>query len=453
MPGGRKPSFLADHGHEVINPALDDDDFDAAVRTAQAEYNQHRPDVIVGSSRGGAVAMNFDSKDTPLVLLCPAWKNWGSATTIKPQTIILHSRNDDVIPFVDSEEVLANSGIPSDALIEVGDDHRLADASALPALNWACDFIASTDSLPWVENVSSDSKHSDWTDHVATVGERLQAEVIPWVEASTVPLFHIQKNVLTNTHSIIDKNGMGILLKVGGDHFLLTASHIVRDAAKVDAHLCMSWDDEEGCPIPLSYTRVASTDPETMDVAVIGLTAEVSEKLLRRHTPISLLDFSSDTRRSFGPFLIVGYPRAGTEFQNQNPMSKVKPIICETLKYLGTRRINHWGRSEFKYSPLFHVIVQMQSIAISSTTGDVERLPDHAGIEGISGCGIWAVAEGRVRKPLSEVGIEDCRLIAIEHRYDDKASKVMGTWIDVVLHILEKYFPNTRSALKLEFPR
>lgn len=75
VPGGVKPTYLADHGYEVINPALDDDDFDAAVCTAQAQYDRHRPDVIVGSSRGGAVAMNIDSKDTPLALLFPAWKN------------------------------------------------------------------------------------------------------------------------------------------------------------------------------------------------------------------------------------------------------------------------------------------------------------------------------------------------------------------------------------------
>lgn len=74
VPGGVKPSFLAGQGHEVINPAIDDDDFDAAVRTAQAEYDRHGPDAIVGSSRGGAVAMNLDAGPTPLVLLCPAWK-------------------------------------------------------------------------------------------------------------------------------------------------------------------------------------------------------------------------------------------------------------------------------------------------------------------------------------------------------------------------------------------
>ena len=52
--GGVKPTYLKDAGHEVINPALDDDDFLAAVRTAQAEFDLHQPDVIVGSSRGGA---------------------------------------------------------------------------------------------------------------------------------------------------------------------------------------------------------------------------------------------------------------------------------------------------------------------------------------------------------------------------------------------------------------
>ena len=110
--GGRKPTYLNDHGHEVLNPGLPDDDFEKSVRIAESECGDHQPDVIVGSSRGGAVAVNMDSKDTPLVLLCPAWKNWGTATTIKPNTIILHSRQDDVIPFADSEEILANSDLP-----------------------------------------------------------------------------------------------------------------------------------------------------------------------------------------------------------------------------------------------------------------------------------------------------------------------------------------------------
>ena len=71
-PGGVKPTFLASHGHTVLNPKLPDEDIGEAVKIAQAEYDQHHPDVIVGSSRGGAVGMNIECGATPLVLLCPA---------------------------------------------------------------------------------------------------------------------------------------------------------------------------------------------------------------------------------------------------------------------------------------------------------------------------------------------------------------------------------------------
>ena len=133
-PGRRKPTYLKDHRHTVLNPALPDEDFDAAVRIAQAEFDQHQPDVIVGSSRGGAVAMNIDSGQTPLVLLCPAWKRWGTGSTVKPGTIILHSNADDVIPIADSEELLRNSGLPESALVVVGTEHRLADPESLEAM-------------------------------------------------------------------------------------------------------------------------------------------------------------------------------------------------------------------------------------------------------------------------------------------------------------------------------
>lgn len=74
FPGGLKPTFLTRHGHTVLNPAVPDENFEEAVRIAQAEFDRHHPDVIVGSSRGGTVAMNITSGDTPLVLLCPAWR-------------------------------------------------------------------------------------------------------------------------------------------------------------------------------------------------------------------------------------------------------------------------------------------------------------------------------------------------------------------------------------------
>ena len=132
--GGRKPTFLKDQGFEVLNPALPDEDFAESIRIAESQYDEHQPNVIVGSSRGGAVAVNMRSGDTPLVLLCPAWKKWGNAKTIRSNTVILHSSHDDVIPLDDSKELIANSGLPAQTLVEIGTDHRLADPLSLQAM-------------------------------------------------------------------------------------------------------------------------------------------------------------------------------------------------------------------------------------------------------------------------------------------------------------------------------
>jgi hypothetical protein len=85
IPGGVKPTHLVQHGHVIINPKLPDDDFGEAVKIAQAEFDGQQPDVVIGSSRGGAVAMNSDW--AKLVMLCPAWKKYETARTAKLGTV------------------------------------------------------------------------------------------------------------------------------------------------------------------------------------------------------------------------------------------------------------------------------------------------------------------------------------------------------------------------------
>lgn len=53
--------------------------------------------------------------------------------------VCLSSRADDVVPYADSEELVRNSGLPASALIEVGNDHRLADPEPLAAMLTACE--------------------------------------------------------------------------------------------------------------------------------------------------------------------------------------------------------------------------------------------------------------------------------------------------------------------------
>ena len=160
VPGGVKPTYLRERAREVINPPLDDDDFETALRVAQAEYDAHAPDVIVGSSRGGAVALNIRSGNTPLVLLCPAWKRWGNVRHLKRNSMILHSRLDEVIPFEESEELVANSKLPAETLVEVGSDHRLADEASLAVMDWACQILTTNEPLPWLDEVEMGASSS-----------------------------------------------------------------------------------------------------------------------------------------------------------------------------------------------------------------------------------------------------------------------------------------------------
>ena len=134
-PNGIRPTFLKEEGFDVIHPALPDGNFDESVRIGQEAFDREMPDVVVGSSRGGAVALNMDTGDAPLVLIAPAWKYWENAKTVKAAVTILHSENDDVVPIAGSRELLTNSGLSENQLIVVGQDHKMTDEAAFGALS------------------------------------------------------------------------------------------------------------------------------------------------------------------------------------------------------------------------------------------------------------------------------------------------------------------------------
>ena len=133
-PGGKKPTFLASLGHEVLNPALLKEDFEASVQIAQSLYDKERPDIVVGSSRGGAVAMAMEGVDVKTVLIAPAYKKYDVKPTHATRSgdrIILHSICDDVISVKDSTDLVTNHGY---RLHVCGSDHRMSDADALKIL-------------------------------------------------------------------------------------------------------------------------------------------------------------------------------------------------------------------------------------------------------------------------------------------------------------------------------
>jgi hypothetical protein len=131
-PFGGKAEFLERHGHEVVGRLrlpypryrrrswrwltsyFDQVWFREAVQAAQECHDACRPELLVGSSMGGAVAMNMAARDIPRVLIAPAWRAWfllrfGDARRVGPATVIVHGDRDrTVFPWY-SRRLVANS--------------------------------------------------------------------------------------------------------------------------------------------------------------------------------------------------------------------------------------------------------------------------------------------------------------------------------------------------------
>lgn len=133
-PRGRKARVLAE-SFETRTPEMDTSDFEACVETQARVRTELHPDVIVGSSFGGAVAVALLQRGVwsgPTLLLAPAAFRYDPDARL-PESVpvwIVHGRQDDVIDPEESRR-LARTGSPDRVrLIEVEDDHALSRSVA-----------------------------------------------------------------------------------------------------------------------------------------------------------------------------------------------------------------------------------------------------------------------------------------------------------------------------------
>jgi predicted esterase len=133
-PSGTKARLFARH-FVASTPAMDTSDFEACVRVQAEELARFRPDVLVGSSFGGAVAVALLQRGLwrgPTLLLAQAAAHYGLELRL-PEGVpiwLVHGLRDDLVPIEESR-ALARSGTPGLVrLFEVDDDHPLSDTVA-----------------------------------------------------------------------------------------------------------------------------------------------------------------------------------------------------------------------------------------------------------------------------------------------------------------------------------
>lgn len=99
--------------------------WDEAIQIVKDAIEKHDPEVIVGSSMGGALAMEIakECPGVPLILIAPAWKTFGVEPKIENPCVIFHANQDSLVALKDSKELVEKN--PHVELNVVEDDHRV----------------------------------------------------------------------------------------------------------------------------------------------------------------------------------------------------------------------------------------------------------------------------------------------------------------------------------------
>lgn len=399
-PKGMTATYLREHGHDVVNPSVDDDDFNAALRTAQADFDRHRPDVIVGYSRAGALAMNLESAETPLVLLSPEWKKYGTAKSTKSSTIIIHWRGDDDVPFAESEELVESSRLPAAALIEAGNDHRLADPETLRAILGSAEEAV---------------RQSAIVGAMANMREACQGD-----SKSVLPVYGIQGD-----KPVQDRTG--VLLGIAGQGFMITAAHDLKAITDNGIPLFVTSPRPGQGGIQL-VGELHATEEAVLDVAVVKLNAS-TKSMLDDAGATFLRCTDVDQRATVAPalYFVRGYPHE----------CNASPMTLTTVLYQGEQPP---ANDDFPFDPSSHLLLDHNRY-LRRGRGEEFRSPR---ISGMSGGGIWRLTT----KPPPFTGWtpDERRLVAIQTKCGH-GRFLKGTWIKHAFGLIFDRCPDLRKVM------
>ena len=129
-PQGIKARVLSQH-FDTETPAMNTRDFESCVALHAGTLMRFQPDVLVGSSFGGAVAVALLERGLyrgPTLLLAQAAHKYRPSARLPSgvRVLLVHAPQDAVVPFAGSQALAATGSPELVELIERDDDHALS---------------------------------------------------------------------------------------------------------------------------------------------------------------------------------------------------------------------------------------------------------------------------------------------------------------------------------------
>jgi len=268
--------------------------------------------------------------------------------------------------------------------------------------------------------------------------ERVEREIVPTIVSATVPFYAVQNDAIVRDRS-------GVLLQVGDEHFILTASHDLKAIVDNNIYLYVGWCEDQLVPVPIPDAVFHTSEEHSRDVAVVKLSPDSSKKILSSAKPISLRSVGRECTDEPAFYLVSGYPREWLRVFPDRIESAPLNYLCRI--YEG----DALPLEKFEYDSKLHLLLELSRDGKKITSADDTPIPSKSGIKGISGCGVWRIV-GYSPNAMKDWQPEQVSLVGIEHRYWEKQGAVAATRIQHVLAFLAGGFPNLLPAMNIVYP-
>lgn len=262
---------------------------------------------------------------------------------------------------------------------------------------------------------------------------RLRAELLPGIAKAVVPIFGLSEQ----EQFVQDRTG--VLLQVNEGHFLLTASHGLRQFVAHPIPLGISPSRAGEPPIHLLNSTFHSIEEDNVDVTVVRLDNETVQALLPQRRFLRLHEVEQGVQASDGLYLVFGYPCEWTTSEGGRIASR--PMIFLGRQHTG--ELNPISETD----PAIHLVLSYDRQGIDVVKDRPATLPT---VNGMSGCGIWKIADWN-SGALQNCKPDKSRLVAIQHSWDQDRNYVKGTWVRHTLGLIHEHYPDLRAALEMVY--